>query len=289
MRFMDGRPSLPVVGARSGHGGGRGGLELLLGRDVVVAGEGAALGPPEVRRRPHPGGGGTLLGTPRTRWHWPWKFVLTGDTVHAGHAPCTSVASSTLSWPSDEVVPTALAMAQRIAANGPLAVRRPRKLTRTARWTRPPSPPTRALAVGAFGSEDARAARRRSWRSAHPTGRGARRRPRARCAGPMGRRGRGAARERRPTALAPGQARVRVSGGAVGLPDGAARRRHLRGYSRSPPFVPGASWWARWSGGERRDGSVRRPPRLRHTLVGAFAEEGASISPAIADPRARRA
>jgi len=153
MRFMDGGLSLPVVGAAQATAVA-GGLELLLGCDMVVAAEGARFGLPEVQRGLIPGGGGTLLGT-RIPLALAMELVLTGDTIDAGRALQIGLVNAVVAL--DEVLPTALAMAERIAANGPLAVRAAKELARLAAFD--PS------AVGArlehwlpvvFGSQDAR-------------------------------------------------------------------------------------------------------------------------------------
>ena len=61
-RFSKGEIAIPVVGAANGTAVG-GGLELLLGCDVIVASAAAKFGLPEVKRGLFPGGGGTFLGT----------------------------------------------------------------------------------------------------------------------------------------------------------------------------------------------------------------------------------
>jgi enoyl-CoA hydratase len=153
MRFMDGGLSLPVIGAAQGTAVA-GGLELLLGCDVVVAAVGARFGLPEVQRGLIPGGGGTLLGT-RIPLALAMELVLTGDTVDAGRALQIGLVNAVVSL--DEVLPTALAMAERIAANGPLAVRAVKELTRLAAFD--PSVAAARLEHWRpviFGSEDAR-------------------------------------------------------------------------------------------------------------------------------------
>jgi enoyl-CoA hydratase/carnithine racemase len=128
MRFMDGALSLPVVGAAQATAVA-GGLELLLGCDLVVAAEGARFGLPEVQRGLIPGGGGTLLGT-RIPLALALELVLTGDTVDAARALQIGLVNAVVA--PDEVLPKALALAERIAANGPLAVRAVKELTRLA-------------------------------------------------------------------------------------------------------------------------------------------------------------
>jgi enoyl-CoA hydratase len=153
MRFMDGALSLPVVGAAQATAVA-GGLELLLGCDMVVAAEGARFGLPEVQRGLIPGGGGTLLGT-RIPLALAMELVLTGDSVDAGRALQMGLVNAVVA--RDDVLPTALAMAERIAANGPLAVRAAKELTRLAAFA--PSAVAARLEHWrpvVFGSEDAR-------------------------------------------------------------------------------------------------------------------------------------
>jgi enoyl-CoA hydratase/carnithine racemase len=153
MRFMDGALSLPVVGAAQATAVA-GGLELLLGCDMVVAAEGARFGLPEVQRGLIPGGGGTLLGT-RIPLALAMELVLTGDSVDAGRALQMGLVNAVVA--RDDVLPTALAMAERIAANGPMAVRAAKELTRLAAFA--PSAVAARLEHWrpvVFGSEDAR-------------------------------------------------------------------------------------------------------------------------------------
>jgi len=153
MRLMDGDVAVPVVGAANASAVA-GGLELLLGCDVVVAAEGARFGLPEVQRGLIPGGGGTLLGA-RVPLALAMELVLTGDLVDSARALQAGLVNAVV--PAPEVLPTALAYAERIAANGPLAVRAAKELVRLAALD--------GAAVRArlehwrpivFGSEDAR-------------------------------------------------------------------------------------------------------------------------------------
>jgi enoyl-CoA hydratase len=153
LRFMDGGLELPVVGAAQATAVA-GGLELLLGCDVVVAADGARFGLPEVQRGLIPGGGGTLLGT-RIPLATAMELVLTGDSVDAARALQIGLVNAVVAY--DEVLPVALALAERIAANGPLAVRAVKELTRLAAFD--PSAVRARLEHWRpviFGSEDAR-------------------------------------------------------------------------------------------------------------------------------------
>ncbi|HZU80553.1 MAG TPA: enoyl-CoA hydratase-related protein [Acidimicrobiales bacterium] len=128
MRLMDGDVAVPFVGAANATAVA-GGLELLLGCDVVVAAEGARFGLPEVQRGLIPGGGGTLLGA-RIPLALAMELVLTGDTIDAARALQIGLVNAVV--PAGEVVASALGYAERIAANGPLAIRAARELVRLA-------------------------------------------------------------------------------------------------------------------------------------------------------------
>lgn len=153
MRLMAGDVAVPVVGAANATAVA-GGLELLLGCDLVVAAEGARFGLPEVQRGLIPGGGGTLLGA-RLPLALAMELVLTGDPVDAARALQIGLVNAVV--PADEVLPTAVAMAERVAANGPLAVRAAKELVRLAAFD---TPAVRDRLEHwrpiIFGSEDAR-------------------------------------------------------------------------------------------------------------------------------------
>ena len=153
MRLMDGDVAVPFVGAANASAVA-GGLELLLGCDVVVAAEGARFGLPEVQRGLIPGGGGTLLGA-RIPLAIAMELVLTGDLVDADRALQVGLVNTVV--PAADVLSTAISYAERIAANGPVAIRAARQLVRLAAFD--------DAAVGSrlehwravvFGSEDAR-------------------------------------------------------------------------------------------------------------------------------------
>jgi len=57
-RFIDNAATVPIVGAANASAFG-GGLEVLLGCDVIVGSSAAQFGLPEVKRGLFPGGGGT--------------------------------------------------------------------------------------------------------------------------------------------------------------------------------------------------------------------------------------
>ena len=128
MRFLQGETTIPVVGAANGTAVA-GGFELLLACDVVVASSRARVALPEVKRGLVAAGGGTFLGT-RIPLAVALELALTGDPVDAERARALGLVNDVVE-PAD-VLDAALALAARIAANGPLAVRATKELVRLA-------------------------------------------------------------------------------------------------------------------------------------------------------------
>jgi enoyl-CoA hydratase/carnithine racemase len=125
-RLTEGRTTLPVVGAANGTAVA-GGFELLLACDVIVASSEAEFGLPEVKRGLFPAGGGTLLGT-RVPLGIALEMTLTGEAISAERAYDLGLVNAVVT--RDEVMETALARAERIAANGPLGVAAVKELVR---------------------------------------------------------------------------------------------------------------------------------------------------------------
>jgi len=125
-RLLEGGVAVPVVGAANATAVA-GGFELLLGCDVIVASSEAEFGLPEVKRGLFPAGGGTFLGT-RVALGVALEMTLTGDSISAERAYDLGLVNAVV--PPAEVLPRALAFAERIAANGPLGVRAVKELVR---------------------------------------------------------------------------------------------------------------------------------------------------------------
>ena len=120
-----GRIGKPMLAAVRGQALG-GGFELALHADLIVAGERARFGLPEVKVGLMPGGGGTqrllrLVGRQRTL-----QYLLTGDTMSAAEAQAMGIVNAVV--PDAEVEAAAVALAARIAAMPPLAVRQIREV-----------------------------------------------------------------------------------------------------------------------------------------------------------------
>ena len=110
----------PVIAAVNGYALG-GGMEIALSCDLIVASEKASFGLPEVKRGLLAAGGG-MLRLPR---QMPLKtamyHVMTGELMSAAEALHWGLVNQVV--PQEEVLEKAMALAERICANAPVAVR----------------------------------------------------------------------------------------------------------------------------------------------------------------------
>jgi len=97
-----------------------GGTELALACDIVIAGESAKFGVPEVKLGAIPGAGGTQRLIHAVGKSKAMALLLTGDFIDARKACEAGIVAEVTA--DGQALPTALAMAGRIAANSPLAV-----------------------------------------------------------------------------------------------------------------------------------------------------------------------
>jgi enoyl-CoA hydratase len=111
---------LPVVAAVRGFALG-GGCELALLGDLIVAGDDATFGQPEIRLGVIPGAGGTQRLARAVGKARAMELILTGRSIDAREAERLGMIS--LVVPAEETVERALELAGRIAAMPPLAVR----------------------------------------------------------------------------------------------------------------------------------------------------------------------
>ncbi len=109
----------PVIAAVEGLALG-GGMELALACDIVIAGESARFGVPEVKLGAIPGAGGTQRLIRAVGKSKAMALLLTGDLIDARRASDAGIVAEVTA--DGQALPCALAMAGRIAANSPLAV-----------------------------------------------------------------------------------------------------------------------------------------------------------------------
>jgi enoyl-CoA hydratase len=109
----------PIIAAVNGLALGAG-CELAMHCDIIIAGEGALFGQPEVKLGIMPGAGGTQRLLRAVGKFAAMRVLLTGDPMSAADAQRVGLVSEVL--PDAEVLPHALEVAGRIATLAPLAV-----------------------------------------------------------------------------------------------------------------------------------------------------------------------
>lgn len=121
--------SKPIIAAVNGPALA-GGCEIVLSCDLVVAASTAAFGVPEVKRALVAAAGG-LFRLPRSLpRNIAMELVLTGDPIPADRAAQFGLVNEVVE--PEKVVEAALALAERIAANAPLAVQASRRVVLNA-------------------------------------------------------------------------------------------------------------------------------------------------------------
>lgn len=109
----------PVIAAVNGYALG-GGLELAMACDIIVASEKAVVGQPEAKLGVVPGFGGSQRLPRRTGPGVAKWLLMTGDSVKADEALRLGIVDKVV--PHDTLLAECRAMAERMLANGPLAV-----------------------------------------------------------------------------------------------------------------------------------------------------------------------
>lgn len=144
----------PLIAALNGHALA-GGCEIMLACDLVVAAHGANIGIPEAKRGLLAAAGGLFRLPHRLPLAIALELAMTGDPISAERAYELGLVNRLA--PAERVVDEAVALAERIAENSPIAVRMSRRLVREAvfldeeaGWRR-----TAELSTEVFASGDA--------------------------------------------------------------------------------------------------------------------------------------
>ena len=117
--------SKPTIAAVNGIALG-GGTELVLASDLAVAAEYAIFGLPEVTRGIFAAGGGAFRLPEQLPRKIAFELLLTGDTLSAARALELGLVNRVV--PGEEVLNAAIALAERITANAPLAVQASKRI-----------------------------------------------------------------------------------------------------------------------------------------------------------------
>jgi enoyl-CoA hydratase/carnithine racemase len=110
----------PIIAAVNGSALA-GGFEIMLSCDLVVAADHATFGIPEAKRGLVAGAGGLIRMPKRLPMAVALELAMTGDAIDAERAYALGLVNKVV--PMGVLLDEAIALAERIAANAPLAVR----------------------------------------------------------------------------------------------------------------------------------------------------------------------
>ena len=110
----------PIIAAVNGSALA-GGFEIMLSCDLVVAADHATFGIPEAKRGLIAGAGGLIRMPKRLPMAIALELAMTGDPIDAERAYALGLVNKVV--PADQLMTEAIALAERVAANAPLAVR----------------------------------------------------------------------------------------------------------------------------------------------------------------------
>jgi enoyl-CoA hydratase len=144
-----------VIAAINGHAIA-GGMEMVQGTDIRVAVPGARIGVQEVKWAIFPAGGSSVRIPQQMPFAKAMELLLTGDTIMSEEALAYGFLNYVV--PPEELLPKAMEIAEKISANGPIAVKAIRASARACLGL--PEKEALALelvhAMPVFDTEDAR-------------------------------------------------------------------------------------------------------------------------------------
>lgn len=117
----------PIIAAINGHAIA-GGMEMVQGTDIRVSCPEAKFGVQEVKWAIFPAGGSTVRLPVQMPYAKAMELLLTGDLISAEQALNLGFLNYVVE--ADQVLPKAMEIAEKIASNGPLAVKAIRKSAR---------------------------------------------------------------------------------------------------------------------------------------------------------------
>lgn len=153
--FTERPPVKPLIAAVEGYALA-GGTELALAADLIVAARDAVFGIPEVKRGLVAGGGGLLRLPQRIPYAIAMELALTGESLSAVRAHELGLVNALAEH--ETVRNTAIMLAEKITANGPLAVAATKRIITESRGWSPGEMFAEQLKIGlpVFASKDAR-------------------------------------------------------------------------------------------------------------------------------------
>lgn len=153
--FTERPPVKPVIAAVDGYALA-GGTELALATDLIVATADSAFGIPEVKRGLAAGGGGLLRLPQRIPPAIAMELALTGEQLPAERAHALGLVNVLAEWGG--ALDAAIALAEKITANGPLAVAATKRVIVESRGWNPETAFAEQMKIlgPVFASNDAR-------------------------------------------------------------------------------------------------------------------------------------
>ncbi|MEM6828462.1 MAG: crotonase/enoyl-CoA hydratase family protein [Pseudomonadota bacterium] len=147
-------PAKPLIAAVEGYALA-GGLELMIACDLVVANDKAKFGIPEAKRGLVAAAGGVMMLPDQIPERIAMELALTGDFIDAARAYELGLINTVTDGPA---LDGAKALAAKIVANGPLAVKVSKQILKESRgWAMEDRYDNQAkLIAPVFVSEDAR-------------------------------------------------------------------------------------------------------------------------------------